>query len=130
MNPIEKSAKLTKESKIVDKIVFIIWIISCLILIGFGIKGILYSYYYVETLEYVDVDFEWIDDFQNYEVNIIHEDKEHYLTVKERNVKFIYANEDFLNFVIVKHNKRIIDKKDWYGITSFYINLNYKEVNE
>ncbi len=108
-------------------LIFILLIISSIIVITVVVHGILNSYYHVETLEYVNVDFEWIDDFQDYEVCIVHEDKSHYLTVKDNKVKFIYANEDFLNFVVVEHNKRVKDKEDWYGITSFYINLNYKE---
>lgn len=106
---------------------FVVTIVLGLFIIAFTVNKVLHSYYYVETLEYVNADFEWIDDFRNYEVVISHNDKPHYLTVKDSKVKFIYANEDFLNFVVVKHDKRIIDKKDWYYISAFYINLNYKE---
>lgn len=90
--------------------------------------GIFKSYYHVEYLEYVNADFEWIDDFGNYEVVIVHEDQPHYLTVKDNKVKFIYANEDFLNFVVVDHAKRIYDGQNQYWIKIFYINLNYKEI--
>ena len=90
--------------------------------------SILDSYYHVEYLEYVDADFEWVDDFGKYEVVIVHEDEPHYLTVKDNKVKFIYANEDFLNFVVVEHTKRIRDNEDNYYIEKFYINLNYKEI--
>ena len=84
----------------------------------------------MEDLEYVDVDFEWVDDFHNYQVVVVHEDKPLYLTVADSKVKFIYANEDFLNFVVVTHDRRLVDKKDWYGVKMFYINLNYKEIEE
>lgn len=89
----------------------------------------LFCYYFVEHIEYVNVDFEWVDDFQNYEVVVPYENKNLYLTIKDSKVKFIYSNEDFLNFVVVDHDKRIIDKKDWFGVREFYINLNYKEVD-
>lgn len=89
--------------------------------------NILNFYYHVETLEYVNADFEWVDDFQNYEICIVHEDKPHYLTIKDNKVKFIYANEDFLNFVVVDYSRRIKDKLDKYSVEAFYINLNYKE---
>ena len=108
---------------------FILFISFCVVAISACVALILNSYCHVETLEYANVDFEWVDDFQNYEICIVHEDKPHYLTFKDNKVKFIYANEDFLNFVVVEHCKRIKDKKDWYGITSFYINLNYKEIS-
>ena len=110
----------------INILILIVSIILSVVVISFVVHGILNSYYYVETLEYVDVDCEWVNDFQNYEVCIVHEDKPHYLTVQDNKVKFIYANEGFLNFVVVEHDKRVKDKEDWYGITSFYINLNYK----
>lgn len=88
---------------------------------------VLNSNYHVEHLEYVDADFEWVDDFQNYEVVIVHEEKPHYLTVSDNKVKFIYTDEDFLNFVVVDHSKRVYDGQDKYTIANFYINLNYKE---
>lgn len=106
---------------------FILSIIFGVVVLSFCICSTLNSYFYIETLEYANVDFEWVDDFQNYEICIVHEDKPHYLTVKDNKVKFIYVNEDFLNFVVVNHSKRIKDKKDLYEIRSFYINLNYKE---
>ena len=92
------------------------------------IQKVLYSNYFVEYLEYVNADFEWVDDFQNYEVVIPYEEQNHYLTIKDYKIKFIYANEDFLNFVVVNHEKRIIDGEDYFSVQAFYINLCYKEV--
>ena len=107
---------------------FILWSVLGLSIIAFEVNILLHSYYYVETLEYANVDFEWVDDFRNYEVVIRYDDKPHYLTIKDSKVKFIYTDDDFLNFVVVKHKKRIMDKKDDYYISAFYINLNYKEI--
>lgn len=94
------------------------------------IQKVLYSDLYIEELDYIDADFEWIDDFSNYEVVICYEEQNHYLTFKDNKVKFIYANEDFLNFVVINHYQRIIDKEDHFSVKAFYINLNYKEIEQ
>ena len=96
--------------------------------IGACVQFILFSNYHVEYLEYANVDFEWVDDFGNYEVVIPYEEHSYYLTVRDSKVKFIYAGEDFLNFVVVNHEKRIVDGLDDFSIKSFYINLAYKEI--
>lgn len=110
------------------------WNIPLIVLFGIVWAGvcvqfILFSDYHVEYLEYVNADFEWVDDFQNYEVVIPYEEHSYYLTVRDSKVKFIYANEDFLNFVVVNHEKRIVDGLDDFSIESFYINLAYKEID-
>lgn len=99
----------------------IVWVGAC-------VQFILFSNYHVEYLEYANVDFEWVDDFGNYEVVIPYEEHSYYLTVRDSKVKFIYAGEDFLNFVVVNHEKRIVDGLDDFSIKSFYINLAYKEM--
>lgn len=90
-------------------------------------QNILFSYYKVEELQYGNIDFEWVDDFGNYELEIIHNNKRHWATIKDSKVKFIYTNDDFLNFAIINYEKRIIDKLEKYSVKAFYINLNYKE---
>ena len=109
------------------------WLVIWYALVGtyiicFGIYSILHFHYHVDYLEYANVDFEWDDDFECYGVLIVYEDKPHYLTVKDNKVKFIYADEDFLNFVVVDYCKRVYDGESRYSIDKFYINLNYKEV--
>lgn len=107
---------------------YLLIIVSGLLAIGLCVRIILFATYHVEYLEYVNADFEWVDDFGNYEVVICHEEQCYYLTIKDYKVKFIYANEDFLNFVVVEHEKRVVDSKDYFSVKAFYINLCYKEM--
>lgn len=123
--------KLKAVGRFIKKYAFVIsWFVIGTYLLCYGTHCILHSYYHVDDLEYADVDFEWVDDFGNYEVVIVHEDKPHYLTIKDNKVKFIYTTEDLLNFVIVNYQKRIYDGLSKYDIKAFYINLGYKEYEE
>lgn len=115
---------IMRKLRIVNLVLIGIVFISCL---AGAVSCILFSDYFVEELEYVDADFEWIDDFQKYEVEIVHNNEAHHLTISDSKVKFIYANEDFLNFTVVEHTKRIVDGQDHYSVKKFYINLKYKE---
>ena len=114
-----------------EKISFVFRLVAMIVLTllvcAFCVNTILMSYYYVEDLEFVDADFEWVDDFQNYEVKVYYNDDPLYLTVADDKIKFIFAGEDFLNFVVVDHSKRVVDGQDSFSVRLFYINLCYKE---
>lgn len=106
---------------------FTLSIALCLLgLVGALLYGTLSSYYFVEYLQYANVDFKLSDDFNNYEIEIEIKEKLYCLPIRQTQAQFVYAERNFNNFVVISHSKKIIGGEDNFSVNQFYINLNYE----
>ena len=70
--------------------------------------------------EYVDVDWEWNDDTDSYEVMI---PGEGLYTIRTEKAKQVFVGDDFYTFCVFETRKSILGKVTKKEITSFYINI-------
>lgn len=116
---VEKLEEKERRKKLAAKIA--IWL--CVILTGIAtILGVLFiPPHLVEYEEYVDVDWEWDDDFDRYDIFV--ENRHYYLPTKKAYVVFI--GEEFETYLVITIGKRITGDVVYKDVTKFYINAYY-----
>ena len=118
-------AKLKKEKEKTRKTALICLIIFIVSVTTFCLYEFLVNIYYQTSIsEYENVDYEWDDDKDRYDIFI--QDIGH-LYIETKNAKLIFLpSETTFSLARIKYGENAIKTRSKYFLTDFYINVGWK----
>ena len=100
-------------------------IVMAVFTLCFGLHTFLFSTtYYVSTEAYEDVDWEWDDDRDRYEIWLPEIGS---LYIKTDKATLVFLPDDYtLNCAVVQYSRNAVGNRERYDLTKFYLNVGWR----
>ena len=105
-----------------EKLAQWVWVVTLTFLLLFNAYFLIFHVTWMNKYgEYVDVDWEWNDDTDRYEIAIWDEGEFNFYTIPTNKAQIVYIEEEFMTYCVIRTQKTILNKGTKSEVKKFYI---------